>query len=201
MRIQFIKKYNAITLLIAFTILVITGFSCGKDDDSLTNYEYYLNTFINDVKYTTSSVSTLVLGNQTGCLSTRSYSLTNVGQINVDSFFLDCYIKHFNKNSDITSMKAGTYRIFDGGQLLSSAGCNGDLIIGLVDNSIPSIFNNTILQTSGIVHTITNITRKDSTPATITYVITGNFKCNFKNTNNRIIPIVGAYKIPIKAAR
>ncbi|MFM6349312.1 MAG: hypothetical protein ACKPFK_29840, partial [Dolichospermum sp.] len=30
-------------------------------------------------------------------------------------------MKHFNKNSDITAMKVGTYRIFDGGQLLSSA--------------------------------------------------------------------------------
>lgn len=195
------KIYTRFLYLAALTSFVVAGLSCGKDDDANTNYEYFLNTFINDIKYTTNSVSTLVLGNQTGCLTTRTYSVTNVGQINVDSFFLDCYMKHFNKNSDITAMKVGTYRIFDGGQLLSSAGCNGDLIIGLVDNSIPSIFNNTILQTTGITHTITNITRKDSTPATITYVITGNFKCNFKNTNNRIIPIIGSYKIPIKAAR
>jgi hypothetical protein len=195
------KIYTRFLSLAAFFCFIVVGLSCGKDDETTENYEYYLNTFINNIKYTTSSVSTLVLGNQTGCLNSRTYSVTNVGQINVDSFFLDCYIKHFNKNSDITSIKVGTYRIFDGGQLLSSAGCNGDLIIGLVDNSIPSIFNNTILQSAGITHTITNITRKDSTPATITYVITGNFKCNFKNTNNRIIPIVGTYRIPIKAAR
>ncbi|NDA64498.1 MAG: hypothetical protein EBX50_21085, partial [Chitinophagia bacterium] len=149
----------------------------------------------------TNSVSTLVLANQTGCLTTKSYSVTNVGQINVDSFFLDCYIKHHNKNIDIATMKAGAYKIYDGGQLLSSSGCNGDLIIGLVDNSIPSIFNNTILQSTNIVHNITNITKKDSTTTTITYVITGNFSCNFKNTNNRIIPVVGTYKLPLKAAK
>lgn len=175
--------------------------ACGKDDDTVTNYDYFLNTFINNVKYTTSSVSTLTLPNQTGCLSTKTYNVTNVGQINVDSFFLDCYIKHFSKNIDLTTMKTGSYKIYDGGQLLSSTGCNGDLIIGLVDNSIPSIFNNTILQTTNQVHTITNITRKDTTATTITYEITGNFSCSFKNTNNRIIPVVGTYKIPIKAAK
>jgi len=177
------------------------GLACGKDDETLTNYDYYLNTYINNVKYTTNSVSTLVLANQTGCLTTKSYSVTNVGQINVDSFFLDCYIKHHNKNIDIATMKAGAYKIYDGGQLLSSSGCNGDLIIGLVDNSIPSIFNNTILQSTNIVHNITNITKKDSTATNITYVITGNFSCNFKNTNNRIIPVVGTYKLPLKAAK
>lgn len=176
------------------------GLACGKDEDT-TNYEYFLNTFINGVKYSTNSVSSFVLSNQSGCLSTKTYNVTNVGQVNVDSFFLDCYFKHFNKNIDIATMKVGTFRIYDGGQLLSSTGCNGDLVIGLVDNSIPSIFNNTILQTTNIVHTITNITKKDSTANSITYVIAGNFSCNFKNTNNRIIPVVGSYKMPVKAAK
>lgn len=176
------------------------GLACGKDEDT-TNYEYYLNTFINGVKYSTNSVSSIVLSNQSGCLSTKTYNVTNVGQVNVDSFFLDCYFKHFNKNIDIATMKVGSYRIYDGGQLLSSTGCNGDLVIGLVDNSIPSIFNNTILQSTNIVHTITNITKKDSTVNSITYVITGNFSCNFKNTNNRIMPVVGSYKMPVKAAK
>jgi len=182
------------------SLLGCIGLACGKDEDT-TNYEYYLNTFINGIKYNTNSVSTLVLSNQTGCLSTKTYNLTNVGQVNVDSFFLDCYFKHYNKNIDMATMKVGTYKIYDGGQLLSSSGCNGDLIIGLVDNSIPSIFNNTILQTSNIVHTITNITKKDSTANSVTYVITGNFSCNFKNTNNRIIPVVGTYKMPVKALK
>lgn len=183
-----------------FCLIGSIGLACGKDEDT-TNYEYFLNTFINGVKYSTNSVSSFVLSNQTGCLSTKSYNVTNVGQVNVDSFFLDCYFKHFNKNTDIASMKVGTYRIYDGGQLLSSTGCNGDLVIGLVDNNIPSIFNNTILQSTNIVHTITSITRKDSTVNSITYVITGNFSCNFKNTNNRIIPVVGSYKMPVKAAK
>lgn len=195
------KKNTSIRKLGIICMLSCIVLACGKDDEALTNYEYYLNTFINNVKYTTNSVSTLVLANQPGCLSTKTYSLTNVGQINVDSFFLDCYFKHFNKNTDLANMKVGAYRIFDGGQLLSPVACNGDLVIGLVDNSIPNLFNNTILQTTRIVHTITNITKKDSTANSITYVITGNFSCNFKNTNNQIIPVVGAYKLPIKAAK
>ncbi|MEI8111064.1 MAG: hypothetical protein WCH59_08740 [Chitinophagia bacterium] len=177
------------------------GLACGKDDETLTNYDYFLNTYINNVKYTTNSVSTLVLSNQTGCLSTKLYSVTNVGQINVDSFFLDCYFKHYTKSIDFALMKTGTFKIYDGGQLLSSTGCTGDLVIGLVDNSIPSIFNNTILQTTNIVHNITSITKKDSTANSITYVVAGNFSCNFKNTNNRIIPVVGTYKLPVKAAK
>jgi hypothetical protein len=195
------KKNSLLTIFALYLLMSFAGFSCGKDDEALTNYEYFLNTYINNVKYTTNSVSTVVLSNQPGCISTRTFNITNIGQINVDSFFLDCYFKHYSKNTDFAAMKVGSYKIIDAGQLLSSSGCNGDLVIGLVDNSIPSLFNNTIIQPTNIVHTITSIAKKDSTANSITYVVSGNFSCNFKNTNNRIIPVVGSYKMPVKAAK
>lgn len=175
--------------------------ACSKPDAASFNYNYFLETYINNVKYTTNSVSTFVQPNQMGCVANKTYTLTNIGQINVDSYFLDVYIKHYSKNSDFATLKLGTHKIYDGGQLLSATNCNCDLVIGLVDNSIPSIYNNTILQSTNIVNNITSIVKKDSTVATLTYSVSGNFSCNFKNTNNVIIPVVGNYTIPIKVAK
>jgi len=175
--------------------------ACSKPDVLDNNYGYFLDAYINNVKYTTSSVATFVQQNQPGCITTKTYTITNVGQINVDSYFLDVYLKHYAKNADFTTIKPGAHKIYDGGQLLSASTCNCDLIIGLVDNSIPNIYNNTLLQSTNIVSNITTITKKDSTAATYTYLISGNFSCNFKNTNNVNIPVVGNYTIPIKVAK
>lgn len=120
---------------------------------------------------------------------------------NVDAYYLDCYIKHYTNNADFVSTKPGAHKIFDGGLLLSAVNCNCDLVIGLVDNSIPSLFNNTALEPTNIVNNITSITKKDSTAAYVTYVIAGNFSCSFKNTNNVSIPVVGNYTIPLKEAK
>lgn len=160
-----------------------------------------LDAYINNVKYTTSSVSSFVQPNQQGCVANKLYSLTNVGQINVDSYFLDVYLKHYSKNADFGTIKPSAHKIFDGGQLLSTTSCNCDLVIGLVDNSIPSIYNNTILQATNIVSNITAITKKDSTAVNYTYLVSGNFSCTFKNTNNVTIPVVGNYSIPIKVTK
>lgn len=176
-------------------------YACSKPDDATTNYDYFLNAYINNVKFTTNTVAAFVQTNQLGCVANKTYTLTNVGQINVDSFFLDVYLKHYSKYADFSAIKPGAHKIYDGGQLLSATPCNCDLVIGLVDNSIPSIYNNTILQSTNIVNNITAITKKDSTTVAYTYLITGNFSCNFKNTNNVNIPVVGSYSIPIKLAR
>jgi hypothetical protein len=175
--------------------------ACSKPDVADNSYGYFLDTYINNVKYTTSSVATFVQPNQLGCVANKTYTLTNVGQINVDSYFLDVYIKHYSKNVDFATIKPSAHKIFDGGQLLSASPCNCDLVIGLVDNSIPSIYNNTLLQSTNIVNNITSITKKDSTTATYTYLMSGNFSCNFKNTNSAMIPVVGTYSIPIKVSR
>ena len=184
-------------------ILVISSslYSCSKPDAADNSYGYFLDAYINNVKYTTSSVASFVQPNQLGCVANKAYTLTNLGQINVDSYFLDVYLKHYSKNVDFATIKPGAHKIYDGGQLLSATTCNCDLVIGLVDNSIPSIYNNTILQSTNIVNNITAITKKDSTAATYTYLISGNFSCNFKNTNSVTIPVVGNYTIPIKIAR
>lgn len=174
--------------------------ACNKTDDN-ANYPYYLNAYIQNVKYTTNSVSTFGISNQQGCVANKAYDLTNVGQINVDAFYLDCYFKHYTNNVDFASTKPGSHKIFDGGSLLTTADCNCDLVIGLVDNSIPNLFNNTVLQATNIVHNVTSITKKDSTANSITYIVAGNFSCNFKNTNNVVIPVVGNYSIPIKEAK
>jgi hypothetical protein len=179
----------------------VSIYACSKPDDATTNYDYFLNAYINNVKFTTNTVAAFVQPNQLGCVANKTYTLTNVGQINVDSFFLDVYLKHYSKYADFSAIKPGAHKIYDGGQLLSATPCNCDLVIGLVDNSIPSIYNNTILQSTNIVNNITAITKKDSTTAAYTYLITGNFSCNFKNTNNVSIPVVGSYSIPIKLAR
>lgn len=192
------KNSSLLILVFSFAIIVL---SCSKPDEATKTYDYYLNVYINNVKYSTNNVANFVQPNQTGCVANKPYSLTNVGQINVDSFFLDVYIKHYSRNSDFSSVKPGNHKIYDGGQLLSGTNCNCDLAIGLVDNSIPSIYNNTILQTTNIVNNITSIKKKDSTDLTMTYIINGNFSCNFKNTRNAIIPVVGNFSVPIKVAR
>jgi hypothetical protein len=187
---------------IVFLFLIVgIVISCSKADEVVSNYDYYLNVFINNVKYSTNNVSTFVQPNQTGCVVNKPYTLTNVGQINVDSFFLDVYIKHYSRNVDFASVKPGNHKIYDGGQLLSGTNCNCDLAIGLVDNSIPTIYNNTILQSTNIVNNITSIKKKDSTELTMTYIVNGNFSCNFKNTKNVIIPVVGTFSIPIKVTK
>ena len=190
------KKYVLGSLLFCFALA-----ACSKSTDTNGSYPYYLNAFIQNVKYSTSSVSTFGLSNQQGCVANKSYALTNIGQINVDAFFLDCYFKHYTNNTDFTTTKPGAHKIFDGGVLLTTSDCNCDLVIGLVDNSIPSLFNNTLLQSTNIVNNVTSISRKDTTATYITYIISGNFSCNFKNTNNVIIPVVGNYMIPIKESR
>lgn len=190
------KRYLLASLLFCFGLA-----ACSKSSDNNTNYQYYLNVYIQNVKYTTSSVSTFVLPNQQGCVAGKNYNLTNVGQINVDAYYLDCYIKHYTNNADFAPLKPGPHKIYDGGLLLATSDCNFDLVIGLVDNSIPSLFNNTVLQPTNIVNNITHITKKDSTASYISYVITGNFSCNFKNTNNTIIPVVGTYSVPLKEAK
>ena len=196
---MYLSKLNFKLLLLLNVILCLSA--CSKPDVTDNNYGYSLDTYINNVKYTTSSVATFVQPNQLGCVANKTYSLTNVGQINVDSYFLDVYLKHYSINVDFATVKTGAHKIYDGGQLLSATTCHYDLIIGLVDNSIPSIYNNTILQTTNITNNITSIVKKDSTTATYTYLVSGNFSCNFKNTNNATIPVVGSYTIPLKIAR
>jgi hypothetical protein len=190
-------KYKILIIL----MISISFMACSKPDAVDNAYGYFLDAYINNVKYTTSSVASFVQPNQSGCVANKTYTLTNLGQINVDSYFLDVYLKHYSKNIDFATIKPGAHKIYDGGQLLSPTSCNCDLIIGLVDNSIPSIYNNTILQSTNIVNNITAITKKDSTAATYTYLISGNFSCSFKNTNNLTIPVVGNYTIPIKVAK
>ena len=177
--------------------------ACSKSsNNNNATYPYYLNVYINNVKYTTSSVSTFGISNQQGCVANKSYDITNVGQINVDAYYLDCYFKHYTNNVDfVTSTKPAAHKIFDGGSLLTTGDCNCDLIIALVDNSIPNLFNNTLLQSTNIVHNVTSIVKSDSTANSITYKVSGNFSCNFKNTNNVIIPVVGTYVMPVKEAR
>ncbi len=175
--------------------------ACGKTSDNNVSSPYFLNAYIQNVKYSTSSVSTFVLPNQQGCVSNKSYNITNIGQINVDAYYLDCYIKHYTNNLDFAPIKPGAHRIFDGGLLLSTGGCNCDLVIGLIDNSIPSLFSNTVLAPANVVNNITSITKKDSTATYVTYIVKGNFSCNFKNTNNVVIPVVGSYNIPLKEAK
>lgn len=172
--------------------------SCKKTDTQTTNYPYHFNVTINKVNYTTNSISTFGLSNEPGCVANKNFDLTNIGQINVEAFFIDCYFKHYSNNVDFALTKTGTHRIFDGGDLLKSNQCNGDLIIGLVDNNIPNLYNTTILLPSNIINRITNISKVDSTSNSITYSISGNFSCNFKNANNITIPITGDYVIPIK---
>jgi hypothetical protein len=194
------KKYS-VGLLLCYLL-----FGCGKTSSNNSNSAYFLNTTIKGVAYSTSSVSTFVLSNQSGCVSNKNYNVTNMGQINVDAFYLDCYIKHYANNVDflptITTASKTTHKIYDAGLLLSGTGCNYDLIIGLVDNSIPSgSFNNTVLMSTGITNSITSATKLDSTAAYIRYLIKGNFSCKFKNTNNDSIPVTGQFAIPIKVAK
>jgi hypothetical protein len=186
-------------LISAFLFSILLG--CSKSKDLNLESPYYLNAIIKNVKYSTNSVATFKVPNQKGCLATRVYDVTNIGQINVDDYYLDCYMKHYTNNVDFVNTKTGTRKIFDGGLLLSSSSCNGDLIIGLVDNNIPNLFNNTVLEPTNIVHNLTSIIKKDSTSASMTYVVSGNFSCNFKNTNNEIIPVVGSYSFPVKVAK
>lgn len=190
------KRYLLASLIFCFGLA-----ACSKTRDTNTNYEYSLSAYIQSVKYSTNSVSTFVLPNQQGCVANKNYTLTSVGQINVNEYYLDCYIKHYSNNVDFAPTKVGAHKIFDGGTLLGITNCNCDLVIGLVDNSIPNLFNNTILQATNAVHNVTAITKKDSTVNSMTYSVTGNFTCNFKNTNNAIISVVGTYVIPIKTAR
>jgi hypothetical protein len=182
-------------------IFSVVSVACGKTSDNNVSSPYFLNAYIQNVKYSTSSVSTFVLPNQQGCVSNKSYNITNIGQINVDAYYLDCYIKHYSNNLDFAPIKPGAHRIFDGGLLLSTSGCNGDLVIGLIDNSIPSLFSNTVLAPANVVNNITSITKRDSTATYVTYIVKGNFSCNFKNTNNVVIPVVGSYNIPLKEAK
>lgn len=190
------KRYLLVALILSF---ILAG--CSKSSTDNSTYQYYLTVYIQSVKYSTSSVTTFGLPNQQGCVANKSFNLTSVGQINVDAYYLDCYIKHYANNVDFAPIKPGTHKIFDGGTLLGTNDCNYDLVIGLVDNSIPNLFNNTILQSTNTVHNVTAITKKDSTANSMTYAVTGNFSCNFKNTNNAIISVVGSYVIPLKEAR
>ena len=190
------KKYLLASLIFCFGLA-----ACSKSSNNNTSYPYYLNVYIQSVKYSTSSVSAFGIQNQQGCVANKIYSVTNIGQINVDAYYLDCYIKHYANNVDFAPTKPSAHKIFDGGLLLTTSDCNCDLVIGLVDNSIPSLFSNTVLQSTNIVNNITSITKSDSTATYITYLVAGNFSCNFKNTNNTIIPVVGNYIIPIKEAK
>lgn len=196
-----ITKYKMGQIIISALFIILVNISCSKPDASSSNYDYFLDVYINNVKYSTNNVSTFVQNNQTGCVANKVYTLTNIGQINVDNYFLDVYLKHYSKNTDFASVKPAAHKLFDGGQLLNGTYCNCDIALGLVDNSIPSIYNNTILQSTNMVNNITSITKKDSTVATYTYIINGNFSCNFKNTNNVTIPVVGNFSVPIKVAR
>jgi hypothetical protein len=192
-----IKRY-----LFAYVIICFGLAACSKAHNTDVNSPYYLYAYIQNIKYSTSSVSTFLLANQQGCVANKNYTLTNVGQINVDAYYLDCYLKHYANNVDfLPNSKPGSHKIYDVSTLLTASNCNCDLVIGLVDNSIPNLFSNTVLQSTNIVHNITAITKKDSTVNTMTYIVTGNFSCNFKNTNNAIISVVGNYIIPIKTAR
>lgn len=182
-------------------ILLFLLSACKKSNDGTLNYPYHLNTTINTTNYVTNSVATFGLKNETGCVANKSFDLTNVGQIDVDAYFLDCYFKHYTNNIDFSSTKPGYHRIFDGGDLLKSNQCNGDLIIGLVDNNIPNLYNNTILQSNNIVNRITNITKIDSSDNTITYSVSGKFSCSFKNTNNVVISVSGDYVLPVKEVK
>ncbi len=186
---------------LAGLILCIVLSGCGKSSNDNVNSPYFLQTLISNVQYSTSSVATFVLSNQQGCATNKNYTVTNIGQINVDAYYLDCYIKHYANNIDFASTKAGSHRIYDAGVLLSNPACNCDLIIGLIDNSIPNLYSNTVLQPTNIVNNITSIVKIDSAAAYVKYEIKGNFSCTFKNTNNTVIPVTGQFDVPIKVSK
>ena len=190
------KKYFVYLLLLTASFQ-----ACKKTADTVTNYPFHLNVSINKVNFTTNSVARFGLSNESGCIANKSFEVTNAGQIDVDAYFLDCYFKHFTNNIDFKNTKPGNYKIFDGGDLLKATQCNGDLIIGLADNSISNLYTTTILQPTNIVHKITNVSISDTTATTITYSVSGNFSCSFKNANNVVIPITGDYVLPIKVVK
>lgn len=145
------------------------------------NYERNEDVTFNSFQYT----------NQDGCITGKSYTMSNINQINVSLFSFDLNIFHFENTSSFNGSSTGSYNVYD----YLGTPCNLGLVVDLEDESFSSFSQRQCkLQTGSLVNNITKISKVSETSTDMKYNIEGNFSCNFKNFSNVIIPVTGSYR-------
>ncbi len=83
--------------------------------------------------------------------------------------------------------------------LTPSTSCNLDIEVSLEDKTKSN--QNTILQTSSNLHTVTDIKRTSETSTNVSYKLIGTFSCSFKNTANELLVVTGNYQTIIRVLK
>ena len=182
-------------LFFSITFLVSLFISCSKSDssNSATNQKYRMDATINGTKYTWENLGTFSFDNNPGCIASKSYILTNAGQITSTQYRLDVLVKTYRVASDFVA-STGAHSIQPAYKLESSSTCNFDISVDLTQND-----TDCILQNTSKVNNITSVSKASETSSYILYKVSGNFSCNFKNSSNVIIPVSGTYTTYVQA--
>jgi hypothetical protein len=182
-------------LFFSIFVLVSLFISCSKSGSSTTasNLKYRMDATINGTKYTWENIGTFSFDNNPGCIASKSYILTNAGQITSAQYKLDVLVKTYRVASDFVS-STGAHSIQPAYKLESSSTCNFDISVDLTQNN-----TDCILQNTSKVNNITSVSKASETSSYILYKVSGNFSCNFKNSSNVIIPVSGTYTTYVQA--
>ena len=195
------KKISLLTLC---TFFLISFYSCKKsktEEVVVATNDYFLDVTIGGQTYTSKIIGIFGSTNQTGC-DTKKYVAQNIGQIDIAKYFIQVDIKHKENQVDFANSTSGNYSVKDNDILIGPTygnSCNLDLEISVDDLMLSN--ENTKLQSSGRIHTVSSVTKVSENSTSVKYNITGTFSCSVKNSANILLPITGKYKTFIETLK
>lgn len=172
---------------------MILFYSCNKSSNNAITKDYQLEVSINGTKYSWQNIGTFSFDNQNGCVSTKKYALTNLGQITTAQYSLDVLLKTYRLAADFTN-QTGSHLIQPSSSLSTITTCNLDISIDLRDNN-----KSCTLQSTNLINNITSISLVEENSSFTLFRVQGNFSCNFKNSSNIVIPVSGIYTTQVQA--
>jgi len=186
---------NEVILFISLVLFSLSNISCSKSSSSSSSSSsnYQMDATINGSKYSWQSIGTFSFDNNPGCVTNKSYILTNAGQITSAQYNLDVLVKTYRNASDFTT-SVGAHSLYPSYMLYTSSTCNFDISVDLTQNG-----SSCTLQSTSLVNNITSISKANETSSYILYTVSGNYSCSFKNSSNVIIPVTGNYTTQVQA--
>ena len=185
-------KRSLTYLLFLLIVVGIWLISCKKTG-VLTSPDDYISIKINGVEYSRAADSGYVFGNQKGCISNKMYVLEKLGQVSTPEFFFHMYINYFQNNSDFSNSLPGEYSITPA-FIANNAPCN--LGIEVSCDSVPYTSTSSwILQNpDNKTYQIKSISPLSETSTVKLYQVIAEFSMDFKDSNNKLIPVTGKFQ-------
>jgi hypothetical protein len=187
------KQLLHINILVLAAIMLNSCIKLNTDRPSSGNY--FLEISINGQSLgRVDEVYGFFLRNQDGCVSGKSYSTSNISQIDKPAYFIDVFIHHLENDSDFRGTATGGRTIHGYDGIFATNMCNMDLVVALEDKAFSTGNSDCELLSTGITNNITSINQVSQTVNGTKYDVEGNFTCRFRNPSNTILNVSGNYR-------